>query len=617
MKPRMLALGALLLLGACGGPPPPPSAQAPVPATAQAPAGQRLRDLVEGWYEDYLRLFPVAATFIGDHRYDAELAVPDAAHAAAARALQQRGLDGLAGIDRAALDPPDRITWEVFAWARRSDLENDTFPGRLLPLDQFNNPAAFFAQLGSGQVVQPFATVRDYERFATRMSRFPTWVDQVIANMRTGVARGIVPPRVVVERLIPQVAAITAPSAEKSIFWQPIAGLPKEFPAADRARLTRSYRDVIAGAVLPAYQRLLAFLRDEYLWKSRTGIGLADLPDGAKWYAFLARAYTTTDTPVAEIHATGLREVARIEGEIAGVMARAGLHGSTAGLAASMREDPRFRYPSAQALLDAYRQQETRVLATVPRLFSLVPKTPLEIRAMEPFRARSAAAAEYYPPPADGSRPGIFYVNTFDLPARPSYQTETTFLHEAIPGHHFQMALTVENDRLPRFQRFGTWDSFASAPDITTAYIEGWALYAESLGDELGLYTDPWMKLGSLFDASWRAARLVVDTGIHARGWTREQAVDYLLAHTALTPTDATAEVERYIAWPGQALAYKTGELAIRRLRTEAEQALGPRFDPRAFHAAVLEDGAMPLAVLEGKIHRWIDTTKRAGAPGT
>lgn len=616
MKPRMLALGALMLLAACGAPPPPP-AVAPAPAAPQAPAGQRLRDHVEGWFEDYLKLNPVAATFIGDHRYDALLAIPDAAHEAASKALQQRGLDGLAGIDAAALEPTDRITREIFDYARRTALENHRYPGLLLPIDQFNNPAAFFAQLGSGDGVQPFATVQDYERFATRMSHFSAWVNQAITNMRAGMARGIVPPRVVVERSIPQVAAIAAATAEQSVFWQPIANLPKTFSAADRARLTRAYRDVIGGAVLPAYQRLLAFLRDQYLWKARTSIGLEALPDGRQWYAFLARAYTTTDTPVEEIHAIGLRQVEAIEAQIAAQMGRVGFHGSVAALAASMRQDPQQRFGSEAALLDAYRHEEQRVLAAVPRLFSLVPKARLEIRPMEAFRARSAAAAEYYAPAADGSRPGIFYVNTSDLAACPRYDVETTFLHEAIPGHHFQLALTVENTRLPRFQRFGSDDSFGNEPDITTAYVEGWALYAEGLGDELGLYTDPWMKLGNLFNASWRAARLVVDTGIHAMGWSREQAIDYLLAHSAMARSDATAEVERYIAWPGQALAYEMGALGIRRLRSEAEQALGARFDPRAFHAAVLEDGPMPLAVLEGKIRRWIESVRQGAAAET
>ncbi|MBW7931358.1 MAG: DUF885 domain-containing protein [Gammaproteobacteria bacterium] len=618
MKSTIPALGALLLLGACGSPPPPaPAPEPPAAAAPQAPAGQRLRELVEDWYEDYLRLHPVSATFIGDHRYDAELAIPDAAHEAALLALHKKGLEGLEGINPEELGPADRITREIFAWARRNDLDNAAYPGRLLPLDQFNNPAAFFAQLGSGEVVQPFATVRDYERFAVRMSRFPTWVDQAINNMRSGMERGIVPPRVVVERLIPQIAAIAVPRAEQSVFWQPIAGLPREFSAADRAKLARSYRDVISGAVLPAYQRLLGFLREDYLRRSRASIGLSALPDGAAWYAFLAHAYTTLDTPVEEIHAIGLREVARIEAEIVRTAARAGLEGNTARRAAAMRADPRLRYPDADALLEAYRQVDGRARAAVPRLFTLMPRAGLEIRPMEPFRAQAAAAAEYYAPDADGARPGIFYVNTSEPATRPSYQVETIFLHEAIPGHHFQIALSTENSRLPRFQRLGTDDAFSHAPDTTTAYVEGWALYAESLGGELGFYTDPWMRLGNLFADAWRAARLVVDTGIHARGWSRQQAIDYLLAHTALAPADAAAEVERYIAWPGQALAYKMGELTIRRLRNEAEQALGQRFDPRAFHAAVLEDGAMPLPVLEAKLGRWIEAVAGGQVPET
>ncbi|MCC7257058.1 MAG: DUF885 domain-containing protein [Gammaproteobacteria bacterium] len=592
-----------ILLAACGSPAPPPP-----PATA-APAGaEALTTLTERYFEAYLELNPVAATFIGDHRFDDRM--PPADHRERAHALEQAYLDELARIDRATLAPAAALDYDVFAYGRRIALESFAYPGDLLPLDQFNNTASFFAQLGSGETVQPFATMADYDRFAARMRQFPDWVDRMIGAMRTGIERGIVQPRVVSERLLPQLAAQLVPDAEASIFWQPLRRFPDSVSAAERERLTATYRELIGAQVIPAYRRLHDFVRDEYLAKSRSSVGLGDLPGGADWYAYLARAYTTTEMPVEEIHQTGLREVARLDAEIARVMQRIGFRGDVQALAAALRDDDRFHFRTAGELLDAYRSHLARVTAATPRLFGLMPKAPLEIRPIESFREQSAAGAEYYQPSADGTRPGIFYVNTYDLPARPAYEIETIFLHEAIPGHHFQIALVIENPAIPRFRRFGSDDPLERTPDIGTAYAEGWGLYAESLGEELGFYTDPYQKLGNLFAESWRAVRLVVDTGMHAKGWTREQAIDYMLAHTAAGRTDATAEIERYIAWPGQALAYKIGQMTIRSLRTRAEREFGARFDVREFHARVLEDGALPLGLLEAKIDRWIATRK-------
>lgn len=577
----------------------------------QPPAGRLLADIVDDYFEAHLALNPVAATFIGDHRHDDRLPAQGAEHVAATRALEQRFLDELGSVDPEALSPADRLTYDVFAHGRRLTLENAAWPGHLLPLDQLVNPAGFFAQMGSGETVQPFATVEDYERFAARMARFPAWIGEVIASLREGVRCGIVQPRIVVERLLPQIAAHVAADPEASLFWRPVTRMPAAIAGEERMRLSARYRSLIGGALIPAYRKLHDFLRDEYLPRSRDTIAWSALPQGGDWYRFLARAYTGTDTPVEEIHETGLREIARLDAEITALMKRLGLPGDVAALGAALREDRRFRCGKAGELLDTYRAIEMRVTAAVPRLFRLMPKAALDIRPMEAFRAASAPAAEYYPPSADGSRPGIFHVNTHDLPERPTYDVETIFLHEAIPGHHFQIALGIENPALPRFRRFGSTDSFSRAPDPTTAFIEGWALYAESLGEELGLFSDPYQKLGQLFAESWRAARLVVDTGIHAGGWSRERAIDYMLAHTAAARGDAMAEVERYIALPGQALAYKTGQLEIRRLREEAMQALGSRFEVRAFHAALLDEGALPLAVLEAKMRRWFKEAAR------
>jgi uncharacterized protein (DUF885 family) len=601
LKPAIPALAALLAATAHGS------------AAAAETDAAKLARITDQYFEAYLQLNPVAATFIGDHRYDDRLPPEGPAERDAALALERRSREALATVDRSRLDAAEQLNHDVFAFNRQLALDGAAYPAELLPLDQFNNPALFFAQLGSGTTAQPFVTVKDYDNFLARMRAFPAWADQVIAWMREGVRRGVVQPRVVMEKVLPQLAAMAGGPPEQSVFWKPVDAMPAAFPSPERARLTAAYRRAIGEQVMPAYRRMHDYVRDEYLPKARSTVGLSALPDGAAWYAYLARGYTTTSTPVAEIHDIGLREVARIGAEITALGARIGFRGDVSALADSMRHDPRFTFRKPEDLVNAYRSRQALVEREIPRLFSLVPKSPLEIRPMESFREQAAAAAEYYQPAADGARPGIFFVNTYDLPARPAYELDTIFLHEAIPGHHFQLALAVENESLPRFRRYGADVAFGGGPDPTTAYTEGWGLYAESLGDQLGLYRDSYQKLGNLFAESWRAARLVIDSGLHAQGWSREQAIAYMLANTASSRAEAIAEVERYIAWPGQALAYKTGQMTFLRLRSRAEQALGERFDVREFHAQVLGSGALPLSLLEAKIDRWIDAGRRNG----
>ena len=373
--------------------------------------------------------------------------------------------------------------------------------------------------------------------------------------------------------------------------------MPAEFSAADKVRLTAAYREMIGQRMLPAYRELRAFIANEYMPKTRTAPGMDALPGGAAWYAFNAKNSTTTDLTPDEIHTIGLNEVARIHGLIrTDVMAKVGFKGSLQDFFQFMQNDPRFNFKSEEALLAHYRALEAKVDARVKEQFSLIPKAPFEIRAVEPFRAQSAAGGSYMPPSEDGTRPGIFYVNTYDLPTRKTWDAEDLYLHEAIPGHHFQIALQQELTGLPKFRRFGG----------ETAFIEGWGLYAESLGRDLGLYQDPYDYFGYLQNELWRAIRLVVDTGLHSKGWTREQVIKYMLDNSAESETQSTAEAERYMAIPGQALAYKIGELKIQELRQRAQSQLGPRFDIREFHAEVLKDGAVPLSVLEAKIDRWI-----------
>jgi uncharacterized protein (DUF885 family) len=387
---------------------------------------------------------------------------------------------------------------------------------------------------------------------------------------------------------------------KQSVFWQPITEFPAAVTPADRERLTKAFADKLSTKVLPAYKRLHDFLKDQYLAQARPTIAWSELGNGAEWYAYLVRYHTTTSMAPEEIHEVGLREVARIRGEMERVKSQLGHSGDLRSFFDALRADPNLYFTDAAELIAGYQVIRERVDAGMPLLFARIPKAGFEIRPVEAFRAASEAAGSYFPGSPDGKRPGVFYVNTHDLPSRPKYAMEALYLHEAIPGHHYQGSIAQEATDMPRYRRFA----------YDTAYGEGWALYAESLGRDLGLYTDAYSEFGALSAEMWRAVRLVVDTGMHAKGWTRDQAIDYFRANTALGDADIRAEVERYIAWPGQALAYKVGQLKILELRRRAQAKLGPRFDIRAFHAQVVDSGSLPLAVLEKKIDRWIETQR-------
>lgn len=591
-----------------------PIAIAPAPAAPDA--GADLRALTDRYFEEFLELNPMAATMLGDHRFDARFSnTISAEHVAKALALEEKYLEAVQKTAQKNLSGGDALTYAKFVYDRKAKIAALRFPRQLLPLSQWNSPANEFAQFGSGTTAQPFRTVRDYESFLARIDGFTAWMDQAITNMKDGIAAGVVQPRVLMERALPQLKAQIVTDPKTSGFYEPITNMPADIPAADRERLAAAYVAAIRDQLVPAFTRVHDFIRKDYLPKTRQTVGLADLPDGTEWYAALVRAHTTTDLSPGEIHEIGLKECERIRGEIEAIMRETGYKGDFASMIRFLRHDPRFYVGSADELLNAYRSLQQRVDQAVPRLFTRRPRAALEIRPVESFRAASAASAEYVGPAADGSRPGYFYVNTYDLRSRPKYEIESIYLHEAVPGHHFQISLARENTQLPKFRRFGVRSHFDADTATATAFVEGWALYAESLGGELGLYTDPYARLGALLNESWRAARLVVDTGLHTKGWTREQAIDFLSARTGLGGSDISAEVDRYIADPAQALSYKIGELTIRRLRGEAEASLGARFDIRAFHRALLDEGALPLSVLEDHVHDWI-RTQGAGVPG-
>lgn len=587
------ALVAVLAISGCG------RGDAPAPAAGASSApGQVLSRLAEDYFEEALVLNPLYATYLGDDRYNDRLANdigPE--HRYAVRELEQRYLAAAEAIDPVDLEEEDLVTLEVFLHGRRQMLQSLEFPFHLVPVNQLFSTPQVVAMFGSGAGPQPYRNVEDYHAFMARMEDFSTWVDQAIANMREGMERGVVQPRVVIEKTVPQLDALLGDDPAETLFWGPIDNLPEEMAAADREALAAAWGERLGDTLLPAFRRLRDFMRDEYLPAGRASVGWAALPGGEAWYAFQVRHETTTDMTPEEIHRLGLSEVSRIRGEMDGVRREVGFEGDLAEFFEHLKSDPQFFFDSPDEVLDAYRELKGRIDAALPELFSDFPGTDYELRAIEEFRAESAPGAQYQAPSIDGSRPGIFYVNTFNLKAQPRYGTETLSLHEASPGHHFQITIAQEQDKLPRIRRFGGYNAF----------VEGWALYSESLGHELGLFTDPYQYYGRLNDEQLRAMRLVVDTGLHAFGWTREQAIEYMLENSSLAETDVIAEVERYIAWPGQALGYKIGDFALRKLRADAERALGEQFDLRAWHSMVLRGGPLPLEVLEARSRRWVE----------
>ncbi len=560
-----------------------------------------LDELFEAYFEEILELNPLYATFIGDNRYNDRLAnslSPE--YREKSRALERKYLGALLAIDNGDFGGQDLLSYEIFRLDRETSIAGERFPGELLPLNQSFSLASFFAVMGSGQSVQPFATVSDYENFLSRADDFIEYLDQAIINMRIGMERGVVQPRVVMEKVMPQLRAHIVDDAATSIFYEPVSNMPGEFSAEDRARLTTAYTDMIENRLVPAYLRVADFIEQEYLPATRTTVGWDALPDGKAWYAFKVENSTTTKMSPDEIHELGLAEVARIRGEMEEVARQVGFDGTLAEFFEFLKTDPQFFFESSEEVLAAYEAARGRINERLPSMFSVFPKADYEIRQIEEFRARSSAGAMYQSPSPDGSRLGIFYVNTFNLKAQPTYGVETLSIHEAAPGHHFQISIQQEVTGLPRFRRFGDY----------TAFSEGWALYAESIGKELGVFSDPYQYYGRLNDEQLRAMRLVVDTGLHSKGWSREQVIQYMLDNSSLAETDIISEAERYIATPGQALAYKVGQINLTRMRAEAEQALGEDFDIKAWHAQILTDGALPMAVLDAKNRRWIGAQK-------
>jgi uncharacterized protein (DUF885 family) len=605
MKRAFLSLAAVSLLALSASAPAQAPAGAPAPAAAEQSEGQKLAKLFHDSDEANLRRNPVGAIFRGDMRYADRLGdfISDAYFAGEKKAAED-DLAALARIDRSKLNATDRIAYDVFKWQTEDTLKNFQPEvlalTRVLPINHFSGFHTFYPTFASGQGAAPFKTVEDYENNLKRHRDYIVFHDRAIGRFREGLAAGVVDTKMTIKNVVDQMDLQLAQKAEESPFYRPVLNFPDSFSEADKSRLRAAYLASITNDIYPVYTRLRNFLRDEYLPKARDGFGLVHMKGGDRLYRRFIESTTTQSMTPDEVHDLGLSEVARIKGEMDAIRTRVGFTGTLAQFFEHLRTEPRFRPASREALRDGYYAIGKRVDARIREQFSTIPKSPLEIREVEPFREKTAAGGSYQQGTPDGSRPGIFYYNAYDLPSRTIVGMETLYLHEGSPGHHFQISLAQENEALPAFMRFGG----------NTAYVEGWALYAETLWDELGVETDPYQRFGGLDDEMLRAMRLVVDSGIHAKGWSRDQAIDYMLANSGMSRTEATAEVERYIAIPSQALAYKIGALTILRLKARAQKELGPRFDPREFHAQVLMTGALPLAVLERKIDDWIKSKK-------
>ncbi|MGE0178184.1 MAG: DUF885 family protein [Sphingomonas sp.] len=607
-RAALFAATALLAAPAFAQPATPaqPAAQAPAQPERNE-AGRQLHQLFAESDEASLRRNPLQAMFRGDFRYADRLGdFGSDAYFDAERAAAQADLAALRRIDRAALTANDRIAYDVFLY-QREDALADLTPEMLAlnavrPINHFTGFHTFYPVFASGRSAAPFRNVQDYDNNVARHRQFVEAVDRAIMRFRQGLASGVVETQLTIRNVIGQLDTQLATAPDQSPYAGPLQNFPEAVPEAERARLRTELIAVIRDNIYPAYRRLREFLQNEYLPRAREGVGLVHMRGGDRVYARRVRDNTTLDMTAQQVHDIGLSEVARIRGEMDAIRRRVNFNGTLAQFFEHLRTDSQFEPASREWMRNRYYEIGRMVDQRIGQFFSTLPRARLEIREVEAFRERNEAGGSYQDGTADGSRPGVFYYNAYDLPSRRTYGMETLYLHEGAPGHHFQIMLAAENTELPNFMRFGG----------NTAFVEGWALYAETLWDELGMETDPYQRFGGLNDEMLRAMRLVVDTGIHAQGWTRDRAIEYMLANSGMSRTEVVSEVERYIAIPGQALAYKIGQMTILRLRAEAEQALGSRFDLREFHAQVLMSGSLPLPVLERKINDWI-ATRRAG----
>ncbi|HKY91052.1 MAG TPA: DUF885 domain-containing protein [Nevskiaceae bacterium] len=596
---RAALLSTAVALAACDRASEPlPPAPAIDPAVERQAATTALHELFDQEWQRYLKDSPIAASYIGDRRYNDRWDDISPEAFESRNAADQVALEKLGAIDRDLLSKEEQLNYDLFRRQLEDGIEAYGFHGFLMPVDQINGPQVL------SQIVEVlrFDGAEDYEDWMARLQAYGPFVDQAIANMKRGMAEGRVRPRIVLQRVLEQIAQQIVLAPQDTLFYKPFKAFPPSIPAEVGAQIALGGQAAIQDQVVPALVRLQTFIEKEALPASPESVGLSTQPDGTNFYAYLARRHTTTKMTPEAIHELGIQEVARIRNEMTTVMKQAGFKGSLSRFFEMLRTDPRFRHLEAAPLLDGYRVIAKRIDPELPRLFGKLPRLTYGIRPIPDVAAPAVAAAYYYAGAADGTRAGNVWVNLYKPETRNTWEMEALMLHEAVPGHHLQIALEQELPGLPDFRRNG--------PD-PTAFVEGWALYAESLGPEVGLYQDPYAKFGQLAFEMWRAVRLVVDTGLHTKKWSRQKAIDYFLDNAPKSELEVVNEVDRYIADPGQALAYKIGALRIHALRKRAKEALGERFDLRAFHDVVLGSGAVPLDVLEAQVDAWIAAAKQ------
>jgi len=558
--------------------------------------------LCEQYYDQSLKLNPLAATYIGDDRYN-DLLPNDGSvdYIKQVKNFNQQYLDSVSKYDRAQLNENNKLSYDLLKDQLETNMEGFKYHLEYLPFNQMGALPLTIGQLGSGTGAQPFKTVKDYDNWLKRVTAFTIWADTAIGNFNKGITAGIVFPKALVVKMYPQMLGMAVTDPKKSIFYGPVQKMPASFSTADKDRLKKAYETAIIEQIIPTYKKLGNFLKNEYLPKTRSTSGFSSLPQGTEMYNYLVKQQTTTKKTPEEIYQTGIKEVARIYFLMDSIKTSTGFKGDLKAFFEYMKTDPKFMpYKTPAEVLAAFDNIHKRMEPNLKKMFKNAPKTPFEIRQTEAFRAASASA-EYNQGSADGKRPGIFYVPILDAKTfNTTSGMESLFLHEAIPGHHYQISLTQENTALPKFRRFG----------FHNAYVEGWALYCESLGKELGLYTDPYQYIGALGDEMHRAIRLVVDVAIHTKNMSREEAIKYMMDNEAISEQGATAEIERYMGMPAQALGYKMGAMKIRELRSRYEKQLGTKFNLAEFHNQLLKDGSLPLNVLEIKMNTWAASSK-------
>ncbi|WP_191860322.1 DUF885 domain-containing protein [Hanstruepera ponticola] len=570
--------------------------------TAMTMPNEDFNKLLDSYYEEGLQLNPLNATYAGDNRYNDQFPnMLSKSHIDKTKSYYTKYLNELNNIADSTLTDSQKMSKAILKWEVDMALEAFNFKHReLVPIDQMWSPHLSVGQLASGAGAQPFETVEDYNNWLKRLDGYTEWLQSVKNNMEKGITEGYVLPKSLIVKVLPQIESGASNDIENHLFYSPINNMPDSFSDEDKATLKDAYTAKLNDKIIPAYKSLYDFLKTDYVAAGRESSGINDTPNGAAYYNYMIKLFTTTNMTADEIHNLGLKEVERISAEMEKVKEQVGFEGDLKSFFNHVRTNKELMpFDDPQEVIDNFNAIHETMKPQINKLFDVKPKTAFEVRRTEAFREASASA-EYNQGSLDGTRPGIFYVPIPDVTAYNIFSDEALFLHEAIPGHHYQISLQQEDTNLPQFRKT-LWYS---------AYGEGWALYSESLGKELGLYTDPYQYFGMLGMEMHRAIRLVVDTGLHSKGWTREEAIQYSLDHEAESEASITSEIERYMAMPGQALSYKIGQLKIKELRAKAERELGTNFDISEFHNEVLEPGCVPLALLEDKINAWISANK-------